>query len=205
MRTLLLGVMLVGCGGPGSDAERQAALEEMAAGIKQNSQNAETTQGIALEMAQGARQGADAVKQTAVAMKGIAEKIAVIEEITRKTDLPRTFRAGTRRLSRACHGALPIRREGAPSVGTPLVVSGHPAGIPLKIAGGATVRSSQHPEYFDANLDTYGGNSGSPVSRSSRNTYPCFVVWARPLTSRPSICVSNSVGWEGTSKSQMSW
>ena len=61
------------------------------------------------------------------------------------------------------HDALPIRREGAPSVGAPLAVAGHPAGIPLKVAGGATVRSNSHPEYFDANLDTYGGNSGSPV------------------------------------------
>ena len=59
--------------------------------------------------------------------------------------------------------ALSLRRSGSVALGTPLRVSGHPAGIPMKLAGGATVRANSHPNYFDANLDTYGGNSGSPV------------------------------------------
>ncbi|MBI3289323.1 MAG: trypsin-like peptidase domain-containing protein [Elusimicrobia bacterium] len=46
---------------------------------------------------------------------------------------------------------------------TPLVVIGHPAGLPTKIAGGATVRDASTDGYFVANLDTYGGNSGSAV------------------------------------------
>ena len=61
------------------------------------------------------------------------------------------------------HSALEIRREGQVSLRTALFVSGHPAGIPLKVAGGATVRSNSQSQYFDANLDTYGGNSGSPI------------------------------------------
>lgn len=44
----------------------------------------------------------------------------------------------------------------------PLVVIGHPSGLPTKVAGGAIVRS-QREGYFVANLDTYGGNSGSAV------------------------------------------
>ncbi|MEZ0392803.1 MAG: trypsin-like peptidase domain-containing protein [Pseudobdellovibrionaceae bacterium] len=68
------------------------------------------------------------------------------------------------RLDRKVAGRSPlkVRRRGVASVGDPLVVIGHPAGIPQKIAGGASVRSvsSQH---FVANLDTYGGNSGSSV------------------------------------------
>jgi hypothetical protein len=35
--------------------------------------------------------------------------------------------------------------------------------LPLKVAGGAKVRSNSSPGYFVANLDTYGGNSGSAV------------------------------------------
>lgn len=48
------------------------------------------------------------------------------------------------------------------AVGEPLIVIGHPAGLPTKVAGGANVRSVSQG-YFSANLDTYGGNSGSAV------------------------------------------
>jgi len=65
------------------------------------------------------------------------------------------------------HQPLALRRSGSVSLGDPLVLSGHPAGIPLKIAGGATVRASSHPNYFEANVDAYGGNSGSPVVNAS--------------------------------------
>lgn len=47
--------------------------------------------------------------------------------------------------------------------GTPLVVIGHPSGLPTKIADGAEVRDFNRNGYFVANLDTYGGNSGSAV------------------------------------------
>ncbi|OGS12012.1 MAG: hypothetical protein A2234_05160 [Elusimicrobia bacterium RIFOXYA2_FULL_58_8] len=47
--------------------------------------------------------------------------------------------------------------------GDGLVVIGHPAGLPTKVAGGATVRNIAPNGYFVANLDTYGGNSGSAV------------------------------------------
>jgi hypothetical protein len=61
------------------------------------------------------------------------------------------------------HQPLSVRRSGAVSVGQPLMVAGHPAGLPLKVAAGAQVRDNSHPYYFSSNLDTYGGNSGSPV------------------------------------------
>ncbi len=41
-------------------------------------------------------------------------------------------------------------------------VVGHPSGLPTKVSGGANVRK-QETGYFVANLDTYGGNSGSAV------------------------------------------
>lgn len=47
--------------------------------------------------------------------------------------------------------------------GHPLMVIGHPSGLPTKVAGGAQVRENKHAEYFMANLDTYAGNSGSAV------------------------------------------
>jgi V8-like Glu-specific endopeptidase len=43
-------------------------------------------------------------------------------------------------------------------------VLGHPSGLPMKWAGGAAVRSVASARgFFSANLDTFGGNSGSPV------------------------------------------
>ncbi len=46
---------------------------------------------------------------------------------------------------------------------TPIVVIGHPTGLPTKVAGGAKVRDNSNDVYFNANLDTFGGNSGSAV------------------------------------------
>ena len=60
-----------------------------------------------------------------------------------------------------------IRRAGSISDGTSLHVVGHPAGLPLKYAPGASVRDNTAASYFVANLDTYGGNSGSPVFDST--------------------------------------
>jgi hypothetical protein len=58
---------------------------------------------------------------------------------------------------------LKIRRKGKIANGQPVFVIGHPSGLPQKYAPGADVRSNSKPAFFTANLDTYGGNSGSPV------------------------------------------
>jgi hypothetical protein len=63
----------------------------------------------------------------------------------------------------AGHKPLRLSRAGDPGDDTPLFVIGHPTGLPTKIAGGAKVRRSSPDGYFVANLDTYGGNSGSAV------------------------------------------
>jgi V8-like Glu-specific endopeptidase len=44
----------------------------------------------------------------------------------------------------------------------PVYVMGHPCGLPLKYAPGATIKET-NPNYFRADLDVYGSNSGSPV------------------------------------------
>ena len=69
------------------------------------------------------------------------------------------------RLDRAVSGrpVLPLRRAGTIGAGQRLYVIGHPSGLPAKFAGGAEVRASSNPAFFTANLDTFGGNSGSPV------------------------------------------
>lgn len=67
-------------------------------------------------------------------------------------------------LDRNVTGRKPLlfRRSGRISKGAQLAVIGHPTGLPTKIADGAEVRSLAG-KFFVANLDTYGGNSGSAV------------------------------------------
>ncbi|HBB66221.1 MAG TPA: hypothetical protein DCZ93_02755, partial [Elusimicrobia bacterium] len=63
------------------------------------------------------------------------------------------------------HKPLPVNRGGGVKKGTPLFVTGHPTGLPLKFAGNARVIKDVDgaSAYFGTNLDTFGGNSGSPV------------------------------------------
>lgn len=63
----------------------------------------------------------------------------------------------------ANHKPLKIRREDKIKDGTSLYVIGHPIGLPIKYAGKANVLDNSSKTYFTAGLDTYHGNSGSPV------------------------------------------
>jgi len=69
------------------------------------------------------------------------------------------------RLERAVTDREPLkyRTEGKIATNHPIVVIGHPTGLPTKVAAGANVRSNENGYYFVANLDTFGGNSGSAV------------------------------------------
>lgn len=59
---------------------------------------------------------------------------------------------------------LPINRGSKVKEGAGVFVIGHPVGLPLKVAGDARVRASKFMRaHFTADLDTFGGNSGSPV------------------------------------------
>lgn len=67
--------------------ETSAAMEQMTAGIRQNAKNADETEKVSERMATEAGRCADAMTQTAAAMKDISDKILVVEEITRKIEL----------------------------------------------------------------------------------------------------------------------
>jgi len=67
--------------------EVSASMEEMTANIEQNTTNAHETEKIARQAAADARQGGESVSQTVSAMRQIAEKIAIVEEIARQTNL----------------------------------------------------------------------------------------------------------------------
>jgi len=64
-----------------------SSIEEMSATIKQNAANAQATEKIALKSAADARESGSAVTEAVTAMKSIAQKITIIEEIARQTNL----------------------------------------------------------------------------------------------------------------------
>jgi methyl-accepting chemotaxis protein len=70
-----------------SAEEVSSSIEEMSATIKQNSDNAVATEGIATRAVKDAERGSAAVGQAAVAMKEIADKISIIDEIASQTNL----------------------------------------------------------------------------------------------------------------------
>ncbi|MGL4370547.1 MAG: methyl-accepting chemotaxis protein, partial [Spirochaetota bacterium] len=67
--------------------EVSSSLEEMTATIRQNADNASQTEKIAVKSAADAREGGEAVTMTVKAMKQIADKISIIQEIARQTNL----------------------------------------------------------------------------------------------------------------------
>jgi methyl-accepting chemotaxis protein len=67
--------------------EASSSVEQMSANIRQNADNAQQTEKIAVKTADDALEGGKAVAETVTAMKNIAEKISIIEEISRQTNL----------------------------------------------------------------------------------------------------------------------
>jgi methyl-accepting chemotaxis protein len=67
--------------------EASAAMEEMAANIKQNADNAAQTEKIARQSSKDAEASGEAVTKAVAAMRTIAEKISIVQEIARQTDL----------------------------------------------------------------------------------------------------------------------
>jgi len=67
--------------------EVSSSMEQMGANIRQNADNAAQTERFAVKAAADAQSGGGAVAKTVTAMKQIAEKIAIVEEIARQTNL----------------------------------------------------------------------------------------------------------------------
>ena len=67
--------------------EASASMEQMAANIKQNADNASQTEKIARQSAKDAEVSGDAVNRAVSAMQTIAERITIVQEIARQTDL----------------------------------------------------------------------------------------------------------------------
>ncbi|MBG0790226.1 MAG: methyl-accepting chemotaxis protein [Desulfovibrionaceae bacterium] len=67
--------------------EISSSMEQMVANIQQSAKNARDTESISRKAADDARRGGEAVTRTVQAMRDIADKISIIEEIARQTNL----------------------------------------------------------------------------------------------------------------------
>jgi len=67
--------------------ETSASMEQMSASIAQNTENAKVTDGMAGKAAREANEGGQAVRDTVSAMKTIAEKISIVDDIAYQTNL----------------------------------------------------------------------------------------------------------------------
>ncbi len=70
-----------------SAEEVSSSMEEMASNIQQNTDNAKQTEKISIKASDDISQGNDAVGKTVDSMKNIAEKITIISEIARQTNI----------------------------------------------------------------------------------------------------------------------
>lgn len=146
----------------------------------------------------------------AVKSEGILPKTVSASEVYRCSEIIKTIRVNTGadfaviRLDRAVpnHAPRAVRAEGDVTTDASLVVIGHPVGLPTKITSGGKVRSIANPDFFVADLDTYGGNSGSGVFNVSTGLLEGVLVRGeQDFTSRGS-CVVSKVCAEGTCRGE---
>lgn len=108
------------------------------------------------------------------------------------------------KLDRKVTGRHPLkfRKSGSVQRGQSLFVIGNPSGLPLKYASGAKVVDNQYSQFFSANLDTFGGNSGSPVFNAETYEVEGILVRGRDdyyideanNCRRPNTCDQNGFG-----------
>ncbi|MFE7630190.1 trypsin-like serine peptidase [Kocuria sp. NPDC057446] len=91
------------------------------------------------------------------------------------------------------HRHVTVRRTGSIADGAGVHVIGHPSGLPKKIAGGAVVRDNSPRRFFVANLDTYGGNSGSPVFDSATHVLEGILVRGETDYVQVGACLRSNV------------
>ena len=86
------------------------------------------------------------------------------EIIARKLDEKTLSDFAVIRLDRPVTGVAPVKvSKESVKLWDYVYVLGHPCGLPMKFAPHGKVESTWNGVYFIASLDTYGGNSGSPV------------------------------------------
>jgi len=93
--------------------------------------------------------------------------------------------------------------------GDEVYVLGHPSGLPLKYTKNGKVFSDFNNFNFKTNLDTYGGNSGSPVFNGNHKVVGILIRGAKDYVKTPKGCYSSNILNEDDGKevimSAMTW
>jgi V8-like Glu-specific endopeptidase len=93
---------------------------------------------------------------------------------------------------------LKFRTSGKINDNDPMVVIGHPTGLPLKIAGNGKVTNNSEMTRFSTNLDTFHGNSGSAVFNSTTGQVEGILIMGKndyipSNPSNPRSCKVNNI------------
>jgi len=91
---------------------------------------------------------------------------------------------------------LEIERSTEASLNTPLTIIGHPSGLPSKIARGGKIHKVENHHYV-ADLDSFGGNSGSAVLNANSLKVEGILVRGRTDYKQVGGCLSVNICEEG--------
>lgn len=112
--------------------------------------------------------------------KGIKKKnVYGCEKVIKSAfDFERNIDFAIVKLDRQVQGRKPLkyRTRGSINIGEDVLTIGYPSGIPQKVSGNATVMKSTNINIFKTDLDTFIGNSGSPVFNTRTNEVEGIVV-----------------------------
>ncbi|MFA6235709.1 MAG: serine protease [Bacteriovorax sp.] len=91
------------------------------------------------------------------------------EIVSRVIDVDRNIDYAVIRLDRKASGreVLKLRSNGRVGSGDKVFMIGHPLGLPQVVTNSASLLDNSQPHFFKAALDSFEGNSGSPVFNSS--------------------------------------
>lgn len=86
------------------------------------------------------------------------------------------------KLDREVVGAAPLALSFMDEIpkGIPLYMLGHPNGLPLKLVTEAEVKENKDPDFFEAKLNAFAGNSGSPVFDQQTKTVVGILCSGQP-------------------------
>jgi len=86
------------------------------------------------------------------------------------------------RLNRVVTGVRPVNLSTLPKApdNADIYVIGHPIGLPKKYADNANIANNHPNHHFSCNLDTFGGNSGSPVFNAKSHEVEGILVRGAP-------------------------
>ena len=108
------------------------------------------------------------------------------------------------RLKKKVFGVKPLklRRSGLISSNDQVFMIGHPMGLPLIATNNAMVNDISNPHFFKATLDSFEGNSGSPVFNSKTFEVEGILVRGEEdfLQDEKDKCYRNEIYDEGTLK-----